>query len=108
MFSVSKNDFEDNFIAAEESENSLYNYIGGADARVLPIPMMNILNGGSHADNSIDFQEFMVMPVGATSFSEAMQMGGEVFQHLGQIAYLRGLQRGFGDVGENFGTPRNI
>ena len=68
--------------AAIESRQELYNYIGGVNARELPIPMMNILNGGSHADNSIDFQEFMVMPVGATSFAEALQMGTEVFHHL--------------------------
>ena len=68
--------------AAKESEQFLFNYIGGADALELPIPMMNILNGGSHADNSIDFQEFMVMPVGASCFSEALKMGTEVFHHL--------------------------
>ncbi|GIR12797.1 MAG: hypothetical protein CM15mP23_13720 [Cryomorphaceae bacterium] len=57
----------------------LYNYIGGVNARTLPIPMMNILNGGSHADNAIDFQEFMVMPVGAESFSQSLRMGTEIF-----------------------------
>ena len=68
--------------AAKEQNKNLFAYIGGKDANTLPIPMMNILNGGSHADNSIDFQEFMVMPIGATSFSEALQMGTEVFHHL--------------------------
>ena len=68
--------------AAKEKNKNLFAYIGGKDANTLPIPMMNILNGGSHADNSIDFQEFMVMPIGATSFSEALQMGTEVFHHL--------------------------
>jgi enolase len=68
--------------AAIEQNKNLFTYVGGKDAYTLPIPMMNILNGGSHADNSIDFQEFMVMPVGATSFSQALQMGTEVFHHL--------------------------
>ena len=68
--------------AAKEQNKNLFAYIGGKDANTLPIPMMNILNGGSHADNSIDFQEFMVMPIGATSFSQALQMGTEVFHHL--------------------------
>jgi len=68
--------------AAIEQNKNLFSYVGGKDAYTLPIPMMNILNGGSHADNSIDFQEFMVMPVGATSFSQALQMGTEVFHHL--------------------------
>ena len=68
--------------AAQENGQLLFNYIGGMNARTLPIPMMNILNGGSHADNSIDFQEFMVMPVGANSFSEALRMGTEVFHNL--------------------------
>jgi enolase len=85
--------------AAEESEKSLYNYIGGVNARVLPIPMMNILNGGSHADNSIDFQEFMVMPVGATSFSEALQMGTEVFHHLKVELQAQGHSTNVGDEG---------
>ncbi len=59
----------------------LYRYVGGAAARVLPVPMMNIVNGGAHADNPIDFQEFMVMPVGADSFAEALRMGAEIFPH---------------------------
>ena len=71
--------------AAQENGQLLFNYIGGMNARTLPIPMMNILNGGSHADNSIDFQEFMVMPVGANSFSEALRMGTEVFHNLKEV-----------------------
>ena len=65
-----------------ESNKSLFQYIGGDEAIQLPIPMMNILNGGAHADNSIDFQEFMIMPLGANSFSQALQMGTEIFHHL--------------------------
>jgi enolase len=84
---------------AEESGQSLYSYIGGVNARELPIPMMNILNGGSHADNSIDFQEFMVMPVGATSFSEALQMGTEVFHHLKAELQVQGHSTNVGDEG---------
>jgi len=78
--------------AALESEQSLFNYVGGINAKELPIPMMNILNGGSHADNSIDFQEFMVMPVGATSFSEGLKMGTEVFHHLKEELKSQGLK----------------
>ena len=68
--------------AAEEANLPLYRYIGGTNARTLPMPMMNILNGGAHADNKIDFQEFMVMPVGATSFSEGLRWGVEIFHQL--------------------------
>ena len=68
--------------AAQETNQHLYRYIGGVNATMLPIPMMNILNGGSHADNSIDFQEFMIMPVGARNFAEALRMGAEVFHNL--------------------------
>jgi len=85
--------------AAEEAGQTLYNYIGGVNARELPIPMMNILNGGSHADNSIDFQEFMVMPVGATSFAEALQMGTEVFHHLKEELKVQGHSTNVGDEG---------
>jgi len=85
--------------AAEENGQTLYNYIGGVNARELPIPMMNILNGGSHADNSIDFQEFMVMPVGATSFAEALQMGTEVFHHLKAELQAQGHSTNVGDEG---------
>ena len=86
-------------VAAQESDKSLFNYIGGKSATELPIPMMNILNGGSHADNSIDFQEFMVMPVGATSFSEALQMGTEVFHHLKSELQSQGHSTNVGDEG---------
>ena len=85
--------------AAKESGKALYNYIGGINARVLPIPMMNILNGGSHADNSIDIQEFMVMPIGADSFSEALQMGTEVFHHLKAELKDQGYSTNVGDEG---------
>jgi enolase len=67
--------------AAESAGQPLYRYVGGVNANLLPIPMMNIINGGSHADNSIDFQEFMIMPVGASNFSDAIRMGTEVFHH---------------------------
>ena len=84
---------------AQETGKSLYNYIGGENARELPIPMMNILNGGSHADNSIDFQEFMVMPIGAGSFAEALQMGTEVFHHLKSELQAQGHSTNVGDEG---------
>ena len=76
--------------AAESTGQSLYRYIGGVNARTLPVPMMNILNGGSHADNSIDFQEFMVMPFGAESFSQALRMGTEVFHNLKKVLKSKG------------------
>ncbi len=85
--------------AAKESGKLLYNYIGGKNAKELPVPMMNILNGGSHADNSIDFQEFMVMPVGASCFSEALQMGTEVFHHLKSELQKKGYSTNVGDEG---------
>ena len=85
--------------AAKESKQFLFNYIGGTDAIELPIPMMNILNGGSHADNSIDFQEFMVMPVGASCFSEALKMGTEVFHHLKEELKSKGYSTNVGDEG---------
>ena len=85
--------------AATEGGQKLYNYIGGVNARELPIPMMNILNGGSHADNSIDFQEFMVMPIGATSFSEGLKMGTEVFHHLKEELKSKGYSTNVGDEG---------
>ncbi len=77
----------------------LYRYVGGANAHVLPIPMMNILNGGSHADNKIDFQEFMVMPVGASSFSQALQMGTEIFHHLKAVLKKNNFSTNVGDEG---------
>jgi enolase len=85
--------------AAMEAGQSLYRYIGGVNANTLPVPMMNILNGGSHADNSIDFQEFMVMPVGADTFSEALQMGAEVFHTLKKVLHDKGLSTNVGDEG---------
>ncbi|MBU46331.1 MAG: phosphopyruvate hydratase [Flavobacteriales bacterium] len=86
-------------VAAQAVGKSLYDYIGGIHATELPIPMMNILNGGSHADNNIDFQEFMVMPVGANSFSEALQMGTEVFHHLKAELQAQGYLTNVGDEG---------
>lgn len=85
--------------AAASTGQSLYNYVGGVNARMLPVPMMNILNGGSHADNSIDFQEFMVMPFGASSFSEALRMGTEVFHHLKAVLKSKGYATNVGDEG---------
>ena len=85
--------------AALEIGMPLYRYIGGVNAHTLPIPMMNILNGGSHADNSIDFQEFMVMPVKANSFSHALQMGTEIFHHLKSVLKRKGFSTNVGDEG---------
>jgi enolase len=85
--------------AAEEARQPLFRYVGGVNANLLPIPMMNILNGGAHADNGIDFQEFMVMPVGAPSFSEGLRMGTEVFHHLKAVLKKQGLSTNVGDEG---------
>ena len=85
--------------AAESTIQPLYRYLGGVNAHVLPVPMMNILNGGSHADNSIDFQEFMIMPVGADYFSEGLRMGVEVFHHLKQVLKDKGYSTNVGDEG---------
>lgn len=85
--------------AAEEARQPLYRYIGGVNANLLPIPLMNILNGGAHADNGIDFQEFMIMPVGAGSFSEALRMGTEVFHHLKAVLKSQKLATNVGDEG---------
>lgn len=85
--------------AADEHGLPLYRYVGGLSANTLPIPMMNILNGGSHADNQIDFQEFMVMPVGAGSFPQALQMGTEIFHHLKAVLKNNGLSTNVGDEG---------
>jgi enolase len=85
--------------AAEESSLPLYRYIGGTNARTLPIPMMNILNGGAHADNKIDFQEFMVMPVGAPSFSEGLRWGVEIFHALKTVLKKNGYSTNVGDEG---------
>lgn len=85
--------------AAYEAGQPLYRYIGGVNAHVLPVPMMNILNGGSHADNSIDFQEFMIMPVGASSFREGLRMGTEVFHTLKSVLKKKGYSTNVGDEG---------
>jgi enolase len=85
--------------AAEESRQPLYRYVGGVNANTLPIPMMNIINGGSHSDAPIAFQEFMIMPVGASSFSEALRWGSEVFHNLKKILHDRGLSTAVGDEG---------
>src|SRR5438477_10589803 len=85
--------------AANCFELPLYRYLGGAAANVLPVPMMNILNGGAHADNNVDFQEFMIMPVRADSFSEALQTGAEIFHNLKNVLRSRGYSTGVGDEG---------
>ncbi|RDC64734.1 phosphopyruvate hydratase [Adhaeribacter pallidiroseus] len=85
--------------AAEVLGMPLYRYVGGVNANTLPVPMMNILNGGSHADNSIDFQEFMIMPVGASSFTEAMRWGSEIFHNLKNVLHKQGLSTNVGDEG---------
>ncbi len=85
--------------AAEEARQPLYRYVGGVNASLLPIPMMNIINGGAHADNSIDFQEFMIMPVGATNFADAIRMGAEVFHHLKNVLKDKGYSTNVGDEG---------
>lgn len=85
--------------AADESGLSLYRYVGGVNANTLPIPLMNILNGGSHADNKIDFQEFMIVPTGADTFSRALQMGTEVFHHLKTVLKKKGYSTNVGDEG---------
>ncbi|TNF30872.1 MAG: phosphopyruvate hydratase [Bacteroidetes bacterium] len=85
--------------AAEEAGQPLFRYVGGVNSNLLPIPMMNIINGGSHADNSIDFQEFMIMPAGASSFSECLRMGTEVFHHLKKVLHDKGYSTNVGDEG---------
>jgi len=85
--------------AALEANLPLYRYIGGTNAKILPIPMMNILNGGAHADNKIDFQEFMIMPVGASSFSEGLQWGVEIFHTLKSVLKKKGYSTNVGDEG---------
>ncbi len=85
--------------AANSLKMPLYRYIGGVNAHVLPVPMMNILNGGSHADNSIDFQEFMIVPLGADTFSEALRMGVETFHHLKNVLKAKGYSTNVGDEG---------
>jgi len=85
--------------AAAEERQPLWRYLGGDAAHILPVPMMNVLNGGAHADNKVDFQEFMVVPWGARSFSECLRMGAEVFHHLKQTLHQRGLGTAVGDEG---------
>lgn len=85
--------------AAEEARQPLYRYVGGVNANTLPIPLMNILNGGAHADNSIDFQEFMIMPVGAETFSDALRMGTEIFHTLKKVLKDKGYSTNVGDEG---------
>ena len=95
--------------AAEELGLPLFQYIGGVNAKQLPVPMMNILNGGEHADNSVDVQEFMILPVGAKSFKEGLRMGAEVFHSLKKVLSERGLACGVGDEGgfaPNLGSNR--
>lgn len=86
-------------VAAQEANLSLFKYIGGDNSSTLPVPMMNILNGGSHADNKIDIQEFMVMPFGAQSFSEGLRWGTEIFHHLKAVLRSKGLSTNVGDEG---------
>ena len=85
--------------AADELGLPLFRYVGGSDAHVLPVPMMNVVNGGAHADNSIDLQEFMIMPVGAASFSEALRWGVETYHALAGVLKVRGLSTTVGDEG---------
>jgi enolase len=85
--------------AAAEERLPLWRYLGGESAHVLPVPMMNVLNGGAHADNRIDFQEFMIVPVGARTFSEALRMGAEVFHHLKRTLHEQGFSTAVGDEG---------
>lgn len=95
--------------AAESSGQPLYRYVGGAYAHVLPVPMMNIINGGAHADNPIDIQEFMIMPVGASTFADALRMGSEIFQALKSTLKKAGLNTNVGDEGgfaPNIGSSR--
>ncbi|MBN6777528.1 phosphopyruvate hydratase [Pseudoclavibacter alba] len=84
---------------ADSSDLPLYRYVGGANARILPVPMMNIINGGAHADNGVDVQEFMILPIGADSFSEALRMGTEVYHQLKKTLHGKGLGTGLGDEG---------
>src|SRR5690554_1990091 len=85
--------------AAEHLGLPLYRYLGGAAAHVLPVPMLNILNGGAHADNNVDIQEFMIMPVGADSFAEVLRIGAEVFHHLKEVLRSKGMSTDVGDEG---------
>ena len=84
---------------ASACSQPLYRYVGGTQARLLPVPLMNILNGGAHADNNVDIQEFMILPVGAPSFSEALRYGAEIYHHLKSVLKAQGLATGVGDEG---------
>ncbi|HET8603331.1 MAG TPA: phosphopyruvate hydratase, partial [Marmoricola sp.] len=95
--------------AAESADLPLYRYVGGPNAHLLPVPMMNILNGGSHADSNVDIQEFMIAPVGAATFREALQQGAEVYHALKSVLKQKGLATGLGDEGgfaPNLGSNR--
>lgn len=97
--------------AAESLDMPLYQYLGGFNAKQLPVPMMNILNGGEHADNTVDFQEFMIMPVGATTFSEAVQMCSEIYHSLKKVLHGKNLSTGVGDEGgfaPDIATPEEV
>jgi len=97
--------------AAAALDVPLYQYLGGVNAKQLPVPMMNILNGGEHADNTVDFQEFMVMPVGAETFSEAVRMSAEIYHNLKKVLHSKGLATGVGDEGgfaPNIATPEEV
>ncbi|MFS8084634.1 MAG: phosphopyruvate hydratase, partial [Acidobacteriota bacterium] len=85
--------------AANYQKLPLYRYLGGAEANTLPVPMMNIINGGAHADNNVDFQEFMIVPVGAEKFSEALRMGAEIFHTLKSVLKKKGYATSVGDEG---------
>jgi enolase len=85
--------------AAAEERQPLWRYLGGEAAHILPVPMMNVLNGGAHADNSVDFQEFMIVPAGASSFADGLRMGAEVYHHLKKTLHDRGLSTAVGDEG---------
>ncbi|MDQ3962547.1 MAG: phosphopyruvate hydratase, partial [Actinomycetota bacterium] len=85
--------------AADEQGLALFRYLGGPDAHTLPVPMMNVLNGGAHADNSVDLQEFMIVPLGAASFAEGLQWGSDTYHALKKILETRGLSTGVGDEG---------
>src|SRR5690242_21071090 len=85
--------------AAAEERLPLWRYLGGESAHVLPVPMMNVLNGGAHADNRVDFQEFMIVPIGARTFADALRMGSEVFHHLKKTLHDKGMSTAVGDEG---------
>src|ERR671928_2572 len=85
--------------AADASALPFYQYLGGVSAHLLPVPMMNVINGGAHADNRVDFQEFMVVPHGASGFSECLRVGAEVFHQLKRTLHERGLSTAVGDEG---------